>query len=419
MRKVKSRCLTVLAVASLLLVIAVPQTANAQLLAYEGFDYENGDLGIVSEGVLSGGTGWNPGTGVGLGWTEDPTFASGFASGQGNTSVVENPADWGYTDANGNALVTSGRAVQQNEWNRYRRNIDYSSMIPANDAGSLLRVGSGGIEGIGAGGAELWISFIGQGVDYNTSAGTTEGAANSLSNIGIVDNDDFESGRLQLELGRPWRLQQNGNGGPGNTTWAAKDHGITPKVSVPAPNEASVELSGDPEWGARYTDKVFFVTRIKFYDSGDPIPGDASNFFGDEIATTWIDPILGSTAPSEASAAVTDLIVGDMTAVGMWFNGNADTFYDEVRFGLSYADVAPIAVVAPGGGDFDNDGDVDGADFLAWQRDTNLGDLADWEANYGTPNITISAVSAVPEPSTLMLAGAMALAMVARRRRSA
>jgi hypothetical protein len=34
-------------------------------------------------------------------------------------------------------------------------------------------------------------------------------------------------------------------------------------------------------------------------------------------------------------------------------------------------------------GDFDADQDVDGRDFLAWQRNTAVGNLADWQANYG------------------------------------
>ena len=55
-------------------------------------------------------------------------------------------------------------------------------------------------------------------------------------------------------------------------------------------------------------------------------------------------------------------------------------------------------------GDFDFDGDVDGADFLLWQRggSPNLlsqTDLADWEANYGTTS-AVSSVTAVPEPTS-------------------
>jgi hypothetical protein len=64
-------------------------------------------------------------------------------------------------------------------------------------------------------------------------------------------------------------------------------------------------------------------------------------------------------------------------------------------------------------GDFDNDGDVDGRDFLAWQRNPSIGDLADWQANYGQSGAIVSAVTAVPEPSAamLMLAGVFAMAL--------
>jgi hypothetical protein len=52
-------------------------------------------------------------------------------------------------------------------------------------------------------------------------------------------------------------------------------------------------------------------------------------------------------------------------------------------------------------GDFDNDGDVDGRDFLAWQRNPSVGNLADWQANFGAGSL--GAVAAVPEPSCLLM----------------
>ncbi|QEG36835.1 putative lipoprotein [Bythopirellula goksoeyrii] len=69
-------------------------------------------------------------------------------------------------------------------------------------------------------------------------------------------------------------------------------------------------------------------------------------------------------------------------------------------------------------GDYDADGDVDGADFLAWQRDPSLGSLADWHANYGAGSPLIANSSAVPEPATAVLMLLLAhLAMLARRKR--
>ena len=49
-------------------------------------------------------------------------------------------------------------------------------------------------------------------------------------------------------------------------------------------------------------------------------------------------------------------------------------------------------------GDFDEDGDVDGRDFLVWQRNPSVGDLADWQANYGV-GAALSLSSSVVVPS--------------------
>ncbi len=62
-------------------------------------------------------------------------------------------------------------------------------------------------------------------------------------------------------------------------------------------------------------------------------------------------------------------------------------------------------------GDFDLDGDVDGRDFLVWQRNTSVGNLADWQANYGAVPPLSSSATAVPEPGCgailLMFAGVL------------
>jgi hypothetical protein len=60
-------------------------------------------------------------------------------------------------------------------------------------------------------------------------------------------------------------------------------------------------------------------------------------------------------------------------------------------------------------GDFDIDGDVDGNDFLVWQRGGSPNplssvDLAAWKENYSLPGLTASG-SAVPE----LRSGCMAL----------
>ena len=67
-------------------------------------------------------------------------------------------------------------------------------------------------------------------------------------------------------------------------------------------------------------------------------------------------------------------------------------------------------------GDFDGNGVVNGHDFLNWQRDPSVGSLADWEANYGTVATLSASSAAVPEPTTSALAlAALCLAMSRRR----
>jgi hypothetical protein len=66
-------------------------------------------------------------------------------------------------------------------------------------------------------------------------------------------------------------------------------------------------------------------------------------------------------------------------------------------------------------GDFDGDGDVDGRDLLAWQRDPNIGSLVAWQANYGDSLGSLTAFAAVPEPTSLVMAAGIALYCAASR----
>jgi hypothetical protein len=81
--------------------------------------------------------------------------------------------------------------------------------------------------------------------------------------------------------------------------------------------------------------------------------------------------------------------------------------------------VTPEIPITPG--DFDEDGDVDGHDFLKWQRGESPNalspaDLADWQTNYNGG--ALSAVSAaVPEPSSTLLVISMGLSLISLRKR--
>jgi len=92
------------------------------------------------------------------------------------------------------------------------------------------------------------------------------------------------------------------------------------------------------------------------------------------------------------------------------------------------------AVPTTNDADFNNDGIVNGADFLIWQRGFGVGsshaagdadgsgtvnaaDLAWWKTTFGTAGAA-SSLAAVPEPSSIVLSGVGLLAAGARRRRT-
>ena len=81
-----------------------------------------------------------------------------------------------------------------------------------------------------------------------------------------------------------------------------------------------------------------------------------------------------------------------------------------------YVDNFRFSTVTALPGDFDEDGDVDGADFLTWQRDTNVGNLADWQANYG-PGAAAAVTTAVPEPTSALLCMIGSSLVLSRRKR--
>lgn len=87
----------------------------------------------------------------------------------------------------------------------------------------------------------------------------------------------------------------------------------------------------------------------------------------------------------------------------MWNSSAIDIDFFSFKAGV----ITPTSAGIPG--DFDFDGDVDGNDFLVWQRGgspapMSASDLAIWDANYGTVTGAASTSSiAVPEPTTFLL----------------
>lgn len=101
--------------------------------------------------------------------------------------------------------------------------------------------------------------------------------------------------------------------------------------------------------------------------------------------------------------ATASLLMGQFGSVTFLGSTTADVNYDLANGDVYLDNFQGVS----SSGDFDNDGDVDGRDFLIWQRGSSPSplsptDLAAWQNSYGTGSL--AAVSAVPEPSTTVMA---------------
>jgi len=200
----------------------------------------------------------------------------------------------------------------------------------------------------------------------------------------------------------------------------------------------TLTLNVDPDTGeAQIINGSSFTVSIDTYDvssvTGSLESADGSwNSLEDQAATggNWFEANVSNTRISEL------LPIG-----GMELAPNAivslGTLFDEVN---GFEDLNfQFAIVEDSRGDFDQDGDIDGGDFLAWQRGESstalsASDLADWEGNFGTvlsspsgalltgkvlysPLIAVSSAVAVPEPNSavLLLAGFSLLFEAVRR----
>jgi hypothetical protein len=163
--------------------------------------------------------------------------------------------------------------------------------------------------------------------------------------------------------------------------------GIDPQCST---------VSGNPSW------QIATVA----YESGMSL---GSTEFFLEIGTqgVWQSP---ANAPTPDPPTDTNAVFGlEDDTVHVWDVGIGED-HRGTHFGL------PDAVIRVATADFDQDGDVDGADFLSWQEGLGVGatlaegdadgnglvdgdDEAAWKFQYGTQDSPVAADVAVPEPN--------------------
>jgi len=177
-----------------------------------------------------------------------------------------------------------------------------------------------------------------------------------------------------------------------------------------------VNITGG-DLGTDFTTEAGSVVNISGGSFGDSL------FFGSDSVVNLFgsgfllddDPIFDDNLPPGQATVV--FATGQVLS-GIFADGSAFSFDFSDNDFLSSGATLTVTLVEALDGDFDFDGDVDGADFLEWQRSdqTALG-LAAWELNYGTPQIPTLTSTTVPEPSTLVLLASAAFYATLRSRK--
>jgi hypothetical protein len=186
-------------------------------------------------------------------------------------------------------------------------------------------------------------------------------------------------------------------------------------------NNPSEEPAG--RWGFTVGADVPAAFRVGVMTGG----GDNGNFAPAEVFLQefiGITPVGTSLGTGTLTGAYKDPFVdmhffdivgaeeGDQFVFGVM--SGPDSFGNSGVAGFSF-DVLPDVQSA----DFNEDGAIDGRDFLAWQRGESpdplsSGDLVLWQEQYGNPPLTAN--SSVPEPSTLALFGSVLICFRRLRR---
>ena len=229
--------------------------------------------------------------------------------------------------------------------------------------------------------------------------GVNQNAILAELGTGVVVYDDTSWGNVSTATHVTMDLKGSFAGSGGVTILLAHDGDITPTPSTP---------SDIPywSWAAGASDVAVGLN-----------PGDVTEW------TTILIPINkpkpdGSSPNGEDGTWGT---FGQIFSDKKWNTMLSDVNFIQV-FGLTPdTQIDNLGFVLPdtGPGDFDGDTDVDGTDFLEWQRDQTGRDLTDWQNNYSNGSTSAGLVAAVPEPSSVALAlGGLLSLLGVRRARS-
>ena len=169
-------------------------------------------------------------------------------------------------------------------------------------------------------------------------------------------------------------------------------------------------------WIDSYSDDDYRVDALLAWEDLDDIyavPGDTT------ILNLETDKTVGVEWSGIQRGDQVEIIISNLSSSSVALDlpdiAGLPDFADPVAAGTHQRFRYTATIATPG--DFDFDSDVDGADFLLWQRNGgSVNDLSDWQAGFGTG--TLSAAQSVPEPSSLLLSMSLIFWSGRRNRRN-
>lgn len=296
--------------------------------------------------------------------------------------------------------------------------ISGGSLATATDGSGSFRIASGG--GVGT-------------LRVSGSSSVTHGAELYLAsetNTGGVGRLEIIGHGATVQVGQ---LENDAGGGTGlseTIRWEASALGISPLVVTGSgPSTHHVQLQDLAELAANTGAGATLA------GDGVALSLDLSLLSGSQTLTLVDNRSLQAITGYFEDAATGDLYEEGSTIFGTGFDGIVTISYvGSSGIGSAGNDVVlTLAAESADNADFDNDGDVDGADFLTWQRNVSTtsgaaiengdatgdgavdgDDLAVWQDQFGPASQPAQAP--VPEPGGLALALAIGVVPFVQRR---
>ncbi len=346
-------------------------------------------------GIFAGSTGVVTVTGGGSQWNISDEFQLGLG-GNGTLTVSAGGLVSSATASVGeisNAVATvTGSGSQWNNSGTFR--IYANSTLNIADGGALRA--DGGVTNDGTMALNTTASVKGNIANNATGLITSSGGTATLFND-VVNNGEVRTDAGSVTV---YNGSYSGTGSHTGTGTVRFEGGLKPGSSP-----AAISFAGDVLFGAS------LVSQFEF---GGSLPGefDQLDIAGDlMLAGTLQVDLINSFSPSLGQQFQILDVAGTLAGTFDGLNeGNLVGNFGGTDLFITYAsgDGNDVSLVATLPGDFDLDFDVDGFDFLMWQRGqspnpSSASDLNLWQDNYGATIPAPVAATAIPEPTSAVL----------------